>query len=618
MKRPLKIAAGIAVMLVVLVISAAYTVTSTDWGREQVRTRVVAALNGAAHGIVKIGRIDGNLLHGIILHDVSITDSAGNPFVKVKEVHSAYSALPFLSRKIELSNVRFVEPEIVIDRRQGEFWNYEKIFPTDSLGPQSDTAGIQFGDWLVFKNARIERGHLTVRLPWSPVASLKPAARDSAIRIALDSSNRSLIVRVGGGFQRVQEYRAIDARLPLVRIAHPDYSTRLFEVDSLRTTALAFAPPAAQVTQLRGKFEVNSDSVWFTVPDLQLPASQLVLSGRYTLDNGDMVLHTVASPVAMADARFLYPALPKDGSGTMDLALTWVGAKQQYLVHNLHLMAGGATAQGDIGITMGDTLELHQTNVTFAGVDTRLIEQLVPALDIPRRGTLSGRAKIDGALTGMQVDGDVTFNDRRSGVSRVLAVGEIGTDHGIVRTRNLRVTLTPVQVDLIRVTVKDFPIDGTVSGTATLNGATNTRLTASTFDLTHKQDGEQSHFTGAAAIRLGDVPYLFLDANASPLSLVTVGKFAPAAGLRGNVSGPIKLDGTLRDLSVSSLLRSSDGGTIAAVGKLDVEAKEIGYALDVTTVLFNANLLAEKVPQTSLSAILSARRSWVSARDHAG
>ncbi|MEO7359463.1 MAG: translocation/assembly module TamB domain-containing protein, partial [Gemmatimonadaceae bacterium] len=210
------------------------------------------------------------------------------------------------------------------------------------------------------------------------------------------------------------------------------------------------------------------------------------------------------------------------------------------------------------------------------------------------------------ALTKMQLDGDVTFNDRQSGVSRVMAVGEIGTDNGVVRTRNLRVTFTPVQVDLIRIAVKDFPIGGIISGTATLNGATNTRLTASTFDLTHREDSARSHFTGTAAIRLGDVPYLLLDANAAPLSLITAGKYAPAVGLRGDVTGPIRLDGTLRDLSLNALLRSSDGGTIAAVGKLDVEAREIGYNLDVTTVLFNANLLAEKAPTTSLSATLSA------------
>ena len=606
MKRLLKIVAGLLVTVVLLAFAAVYTLTSTDWGHEQIRTRVVSALNGAAHGVVKIGRIDGNLLHGITLHAVSITDIAGNPFVNVKEVHSAYSVRPFLSRKIELSDVRFVEPEIVLDKRKGEVWNYEKIFPTDSTAPKADTAGIQFGDWLVFKDVRLERGHFTVRLPWTAADTLKPAARDSAIRVALDSANRSKIVRVAGGFQQVQEFRALDAKLPLMRIAHPDYTTRLFEVDSLRSTVLAFAPPAVEVRQLKGNFELNTDSVWFSVPELQLPASQLVLSGRYTIDNGDMAMHAVTKELSLTDARFLYPALP-DGNAAMDLALKWDGGKQQYLVRGLALKTGTAVVSGDVGITLGDTLELHQTNVTFSGVDTKLVEQLIPALEIPRRGTLSGRAKIDGALTGMHVDGDITFNDRRSGVSRVMAVGEVGTQNGVVRTRNLRVTLTPVQVDLLRVALKDFPLNGTISGSAILNGATDARLTASRFDLTHTSEGEISRFTGTGAVRMGDVPYLMLDANATPLSLVTVGKFAPAAGLRGTVSGPIKIDGTLKDLSINSLLRSSDGGTIAAVGKLDLDSKEIGYNLDVRTVLFDANLLAEKAPRTSLSAMLSAR-----------
>src|SRR5689334_7052337 len=123
MKRLLKILAGLVVTLVVFAVVAVFVVTNTNWGREQLRTRVVSALNGAAHGFVNIDRIDGNLLHGVTLHGVSITDSAKNPFVKVKEVHTGYAIMPFLSRKVELSGVRFVEPDIVLDRRTGEVWN---------------------------------------------------------------------------------------------------------------------------------------------------------------------------------------------------------------------------------------------------------------------------------------------------------------------------------------------------------------------------------------------------------------------------------------------------------------------------------------------------------------
>lgn len=608
MRLALKILAGLVLTVVVLVVAAVFVVTNTNWGREQVRTRVVAALGGVVHGTFKIDRIDGNLLHGISLFGVVITDSTGAPFVNVKEIQTGYSIRTFISRKIELSNVRFVEPEIVLDKKGAEPWNYDLIFPTDSLAPKSDTAGIQFGDWLVFKDVTLERGHLTVKLPWSPPDSVSKAVRDSIIKAEFDTTtSRNVTIRVGDGFQRVQEFRAINAKLPLVRIAHPDFATRLINVDSLSSTVLAFAPPAAEVKQLKGKFELNTDSVWFNVPELQLPDSRLVLSGRYTIDNGDMALHAVGSPVALADARFLYPALPTQGFASMDLALLWVGARQQYLVHNLDLKTGTAVITGDVGITLADTLELHQTDVKFAGLNTRLVEQLVPTLDIPRQGIISGRAKVDGALTAMQLDGDVTFNDTRSGKSRVLAVGEIGTANGVVRTRNLRVTFTPVQMDLMRIAVKDFPLDGIISGTATLNGATDQRLTATRFDLTHLQDGERSRFTGTGAVRLGEVMYLSLDATADPLSLITVGKFAPAAGLRGTVAGPIKVDGTLRDLAINSTLKSSDGGTIAAVGRLDVESKEIGYNLQVNTLLFDANLLAEKAPKTSLSAMFAAR-----------
>lgn len=606
MRFALKIAAGLLVSVVILAVGAVFVVTNTNWGREQVRTRVIAALGGAVHGSLTIERIDGNLLHGVSLLGVVITDSTGAPFVKVRELQTGYAIRPFISRKIELSNVRLIDAEVVLDRQGAEPWNYDRIFPVDTLSPKSDTAGIQFGDWIVLHDARLINGHLTVRIPWAPNDSLSKSARDSTIKVALDSSNRSTIVRVASGFQQVQEFRAITAKLPLVRIAHPDFKTRLIDVDSLRSTVLAFAPPAAEVKQLQGKFELNADSVWFNVPHLELPDSRLTVSGRYTIDNGDMALHANASPVALSDARFLYPPLPAQGFATMDVALLWEGRKQQYLVRKLRLNTGTATAQGDVGITLGDTVELHQTNVTFAGVNTKLVSQLVPSFDIPRQGQLSGRAKIDGALTAMQIDGDVTFVDTRSGSSRVLAVGEIGTANGIVRTRNLRVTLTPVQMDLMRIAVKDFPLDGTVIGTATLNGATDTRLTASKFELTHWQDGEQSRFVGTGAVRLGDVPYIALNANAEPLSLVTVGKFAPAAGLRGTVSGPITLDGTLRDLAVNSTLRSSDGGIIAANGRLDVDSKEIGYNLDVSTKLFDANLLVEKAPRTSLSASLSA------------
>ena len=71
--------AAILLLLVVGVVATVFVLTNTDWGREQLRRRVVAALAGTVHGRFQVGRISGNLLKGITLHDVAIADSQPAP-----------------------------------------------------------------------------------------------------------------------------------------------------------------------------------------------------------------------------------------------------------------------------------------------------------------------------------------------------------------------------------------------------------------------------------------------------------------------------------------------------------------------------------------------------------
>ena len=74
----------IILVVAVLIIAGAglLVVTRTDFGRERVRRIVVSTLSGQAKGgIVRIGKITGNLLTGVTLHDVSISDSTGAPLI---------------------------------------------------------------------------------------------------------------------------------------------------------------------------------------------------------------------------------------------------------------------------------------------------------------------------------------------------------------------------------------------------------------------------------------------------------------------------------------------------------------------------------------------------------
>jgi translocation and assembly module TamB len=642
--------AALLLLLVVGVVAVVLVLSNTDWGREQLRRRVVAALAGTVHGRFQVGRISGNLLKGFTLHAVAITDSAGAPFLRVDSMSTRYGLRSFVSKKIELSDVGLFHPVVVLDRRPGQPWNWERIFPSDTTKQDTSTAP-GWGDWLVFRQVRVVDGDITVRVPWAPADSLSPAARDSAVRVALDSAaSRARIVQVPGGYQNVQEYRDLHARLPLLRLAHPDFATRRIEADSLRLIALPFRGPAADVRQARGAFELNADSLWFRNVAAVLPASRATLSGRYNLDDGDLRIGGRAAPVTLADVRFLLPNLP-DGVATSDFAVALADSAQGFRFDGLDLRVGDATtARGRVAVVLSDSVgtapvTFDKTDLTFAALDTRLIEQMVPTLEVPRHGVLAGRLAADGPLAALQLDGDVSFDDPATGRSRVVAVGEIGTENGVVRARGLRVTLSPVQVDLARIAVADLPVRGTIEGSATLDGATNTRFNVGALDLTHRDRGQRSRLTGTVALTLpsgeapetprvpagtapatpaplrDDVrrrtasvgprratPWFDVDITAQPLSLITVGRFAPAAGLRGVASGPIRLTGTTDDLRVASSLRLSDGGAISARGRLDL-AGTIGYDMQVATQLFNANTLVAKAPQTSLSGRFSARGS---------
>ncbi len=90
---------GLLLLLVLLLVAAVLVVTNTDWGREQLRRRLIPALSGSVvHGRLRVGRIGGNLLKGISLHDVALTDSAGAPFVRADSALVRYSLRDFLAK----------------------------------------------------------------------------------------------------------------------------------------------------------------------------------------------------------------------------------------------------------------------------------------------------------------------------------------------------------------------------------------------------------------------------------------------------------------------------------------------------------------------------------------
>jgi translocation and assembly module TamB len=177
---------------------------------------------------------------------------------------------------------------------------------------------------------------------------------------------------------------------------------------------------------------------------------------------------------------------------------------------------------------------------------------------------------------------------------------------GGVQMRDLRLRFEPVQVALARTVAPKLPIAGTITGTATLNGSTASRIIAHA-QLVHRDRGAVSRLEARAAYRGEPRKWVDAEINAAPLSLATAGRFAPDLKLHGTLAGEVHVTGTLDSLRILGDLRLPDGGTLRARGWADVISKEKRYDLAAALDVFNLRTVTELGPPTSLTATASAR-----------
>src|SRR4051812_32411253 len=132
--RGILVGVACIVFLALLAGGAVLVLSSTDWGHERVRRYAQTLINGQIHGTARIGRISGNLLTGITVHNFSIVDTAGQPFVAVESMRARYSVMSLVRKHIWIRDVVAVRPLIVLDRPapKGSTWNWQRIFARDT------------------------------------------------------------------------------------------------------------------------------------------------------------------------------------------------------------------------------------------------------------------------------------------------------------------------------------------------------------------------------------------------------------------------------------------------------------------------------------------------------
>ncbi|MGI9078179.1 MAG: translocation/assembly module TamB domain-containing protein [Gemmatimonadaceae bacterium] len=601
MRRPLLIGAGLVLLLMTLSLAAILVLTNTSAGRERVRRLAVKQLNDDVTGSASIGDLGGNLLVGFSLGDVAILDAARAPIFSANRISGRYRAVDLLRKRIELSDVRVTGPNLLLQRSPDGKWNISSIFRKEAA-PRQATDNLGWGDWVSIKDVTFESGSLVVRTPWAPDSALALADRDSVIARALDGG-RLRVERTPNGLQRVVMLRHIDAKLPVVRLADPDSAGIAIQIGALRAIAEPFRAPPGIIRDLAASVRITEDSVTVTNARVWLPASRI--SGHAALDRKKGAqLRARAEPVAFADLRWLYPRLPSEGGGSLDLGVVRDSGYARFTARRIDLRSGRATLSGEAGALVSESIEIHDTNLSFAGVSTSLMEELTPGVKLPRRGTFSGRAKLAGTADALRLDGDVSFRDALSGTSRVLASGEIGVANGF-RVRALRLHAIPLRLDLVGKLAGNNAIGGAVTGHATIDGVTGDSWRVSG-DLTHLDRGARSRLVGRARIKPGRRTLVDADVQALPLSLVTLGHFAPRLELRGEVRGPIRLQGQLGNLALAAKLALPGGGSLDANGRLELSRDEPGYDMTFMLAAGDASALSALAPKTSVTGSIIA------------
>lgn len=584
----LVLVAGFITVLVMMLgaVGSVVLLTSTEIGHGWVRDLVVTQFSPAVKGRLHLGRISGPILTGITLDSLEIADSAGVVMIAAGRTTMRWDPRDFLDRRILIQRLVADNAYLqVIKYRDGD-WNYKHIFPPGPKGiPRAKGS---FGDFIVLDSVSLQRSSFVLTMPWSPDDSLKGVRRDSSIAFNTARTNAE-IRRIPRGL--VRTWRWTDALLDLshVRLAHPDSLGRDFLVRELNVTE---SDPKFRFDKLRGDFRWLGDSIWLELPHFQLPGSVGSARGKIVWGSDLPVRYDVAlhgAKVAMRDISWLTETFPTDGAGSMDLLIRNDPAKLsvlKYALTNIDVRSHDSRLRGRMTWGVGGpVVTLTDVEMRADPLDFALLRQFngIP-FPYPWRGRITGTVKARGGpLHRFDVD-DMRFSFADANVRGAVSTGRGKGQVDILYPAFTRFRGFAVQVDrgdlrTPRFLNKEFArLNGAVRGSATLDSLWYD-LRVRNLDAYH-DDGTGaplSHVRGGGRIKLESAFVRYdMQLNAEPLSLTMLGNSYAMMPLRGTMSGPITVKGTIAALEVTGQL-AGDAGAVSGSGVVDIDPTS--YAL---------------------------------------
>lgn len=573
--------------LVVIVLGAmAITlaiVTRSDWGRERVRSFVEGTVNRGIKGRLHLGKIGGNIFTGLTVDSVELRDRNDSVFIALGRLEVSYDPRDLLDRRILIHQLRLTSAYANIFEDSVGMFNFRRIFESDAPPAPPSTAPPNRRNWGHFvkvEDAIIETLSLILTTRWNPSSLLQGTVRDSVIRATLAREDKE-IWRGPGVFYETKRFQRGHLSLDSARIDDRQPGGRTFAV---RRMTLDVSDPPLDVRNGRGLVRILGDSIWANVPHFELPGSSAELNGKVWWGTGQPTrfdLAISADTVTLGDIAWVYPTLPTEGGGKLDVAIRSQSDPRiiDYILSSMDVRSTDSRLRGAMTFGIGaPVVVLKDVDLQAQPLDFRLVEQLAgEPLPYPWRGTITGTILASGGpLDNWMIDeSDLVFRD--ANVPGAVTIGRVRGRMNIqepssVVFNGVDVNLDQMDLRTLQFLMPQFPkLNGQIAGRATLDSLwTDVRFRDT--DLSHTDGtGPATRMVGAGRVTFQETQTIYdMALLAQPFSFTTFRRAYQDKDipLKGEYVGPLRLFGTTSDLAVTTQLRGP-AGQLAYDGRVD-------------------------------------------------
>jgi autotransporter translocation and assembly factor TamB len=128
LRRPLRLVGRLlrwfvyAVLVTLILIVAGLLILQTGWAKNQIRALIVREANQYLTATLSIGRLQGSLVRGLELSDITLSRD-GKTIISIDNVALSYSIRELIDRGTSIRRIRVVRPRVVAEKEPDGRWN---------------------------------------------------------------------------------------------------------------------------------------------------------------------------------------------------------------------------------------------------------------------------------------------------------------------------------------------------------------------------------------------------------------------------------------------------------------------------------------------------------------